>query len=231
MKPSTSPSWTALTAAQQSEVRDDERQRIARDIHDDLGQHLLSLKIELSLLRMNAGSAHPMLRQRLDTMAGNLDQTISSLRAIINNLRPQGLEQGLRAAIEGQLAEFARLNNVHCNFEADAQAFAHGADEQRDAALFRILQEALANVARHARATELHVALRLQAARLVLTVRDNGVGMPREQAGAACAQGCGLDGIGQRVAQAGGRFAIDSEPGAGTELSLSFPLEQAITCH
>ena len=231
MKPSTSPNWAGLTAAQQREVRDDERQRIARDIHDDLGQHLLSLKIELSLLQLSAGSAHPLLRQRLATMAGKLDQTILSLRAIINNLRPHGLEQGLRAAIEDQLAEFARLNNVQCNFEADALAFAHTPDEQRDAALFRILQEALANVARHARATELHVALRLQAARLVLTVRDNGIGMPRQAAGPACGQGCGLDGIGQRVAQAGGRFAIDSEPGAGTVLSLSFPLEQTIAFH
>jgi signal transduction histidine kinase len=230
MEPSSRRNWTALTAAQQRKVRDEERQRIARDIHDDLGQHLLSLKIELSLLRMSAGSAHPALRQRLDTMAGNLDQTILSLRAIIHNLRPQGLEQGLRAAIEGQLAEFARLNDVHCSFDADAQAFAQGPDEQRDAALFRVLQEALANVARHARATELHVALRLQAARLVLTVRDNGVGMPR-QGGTACGQGCGLDGIGQRVAQAGGCFAIDSEPGAGTLLSLSFPLEQPIAFH
>ncbi len=227
MKASNRRDWTALTAAQQSEVRDDERQRIARDIHDDLGQHLLSLKIELSLLQLNAGAAPLLLRQRLDTMAANLDRTILSLRAVINNLRPLALEQGLRAAIEGQLAEFSRLNQVRCQFEADAQAFSHGPDEQRDAVLFRTLQEALANVARHARATELHVALRLQAAQLVLTVRDNGVGMAQRQAAQACGQGCGLDGIGARVAQAGGRFAIDSEPGAGTVLSLSFPLQQA----
>jgi signal transduction histidine kinase len=204
-------------------VRDSERERIARDIHDDLGQHLLSLKIELSLIQLNAGSAHPGLRQRIDTMDSKLNQTILSLRAIINNLQPLALARGLRAAMEAQLAEFSRLHNIDCELVAESQVFEHCQDEQRDATLFRIFQEALANVARHAHATELRVAMGVRASHLTLTVRDNGVGMGHHPG-----SGHGLASIGQRVAAWGGQFALDSEAGAGTVLSLSLPLPQAI---
>lgn len=212
---------------QQEDVRETERRRIARDIHDDLGQNLLALKIELSMLQMSTKGAHPQLHQKLGCMIGNLDLAIKSLRGIINDLRPMALEAGLRYAMEWQLSEFSRINGIRHQFQADPDAFdpcPHGA---LDAMLFRVLQESLSNVARHAQATEVQVVLGRRGASLTLLVEDNGVGIAQP----APAEGAGLAGIRDRVAALGGCFAIDSRPGAGTVLSLSIPLSQGFAMH
>jgi signal transduction histidine kinase len=202
---------------QQDHVRENERNRIARDIHDDLGQHLLAFKIELSLIQVSTSGAHPLLHQHVGRLLHSVDLTIGSLRAIINNLRPLALEQGLQAAVETHLSEFSRLNGISHELDFDPDAFDRKRDGAVDAMLFRILQESLANVVRHAQATEVQIAFKRSGDQLTLKIRDNGIGM----AGLPAARGCGLVGIADRVEAAGGRFAIDSEPGAGTLLSLS----------
>jgi len=212
---------------QQDHVRENERKRIARDIHDDLGQHLLALKIELSRIQVSAGGAHPQLRQHLERLLHNVDLSIASLRAIINNLRPLALEQGLQSAMKTHLAEFSRLNGIRHELDAGTDAFDGNRDDAIDAMLLRVLQESLANVVRHAEATEVKVAFKRNGDQLTLQVRDDGVGM----AGWPQASGCGLIGMADRAAAAGGRFAIDSEPGAGTMLSLSIPLARQASMH
>ena len=212
---------------QQDHVRENERNRIARDIHDDLGQHLLSLKIELSLIEVSSRGAHPLLHQQAGRLLRNIDLSIASLRAIINNLRPIALEQGLQSAIKAHLAEFSRLNGIRHELDASADAFDGNRDGVVDAMLLRVLQESLANVVRHAEATEVKVALKRNGDQLTLQIRDDGVGM----AGWPQARGCGLIGIADRAVAAGGRFAIDSEPGAGTVLSLSIPLARQASLH
>lgn len=209
---------------QQEDVRETERRRIARDIHDDLGQNLMALKIELTLLQHSA-RANPQLNARIDVMIRNLDLAIKSLRGIINNLRPLALDAGLRYAMECQLSEFTRLNGIRHHFSADPAAF--DTDKTFDAMLFRILQESLSNVARHSQATEVRVALTCTAGRVRLTVRDNGIGFNARQT----VHGCGLDGIRDRVAGLGGSFAIDSPPGGGCQLSLAIPLSQPFALH
>jgi signal transduction histidine kinase len=208
---------------QQEHVRETERNRIAREIHDDLGQHLLAMKMELSLMQASTGGAEMPVRQKVATLLQNLDLTVRSLRTIINDLRPPALGQGLQRAMAHQLAEFSRLNGIRHELEADPAAFQAERGRAVDAMLFRILQESLANVARHAQATEVRIALGRSGDLLTLEVRDNGVGM----AGQPDTQGCGLAGIADRVAAAGGKFVIDSQPGAGTLLSLSIPLRHA----
>ncbi|MFL6676061.1 MAG: sensor histidine kinase [Massilia sp.] len=210
-------------ARDQANVRDAERSRIARDIHDDLGQNLLALRIELSLMEVSTSGIHPAIHQKIGVMAHNLDLAIRSLRAVINNLRPPALDQGLRYAMERQLAEFSRVSGVGHQFEApvagcDASAGQHDAD----AVLYRVLQESLSNVARHAQASMVRVALGCDGVQLTLSVADNGVGMP-----ATAADGCGLAGMRERVGAAGGVFFVDSRPGAGTTLTLSVPLRRA----
>jgi signal transduction histidine kinase len=213
-------------ADQHVAIRELERQRIGRDIHDDLGQHLLALKIDLSMLHLSTAGVHPQLHQKLGGVIKGLDDTVHSLRAIINDLRPLGLEQGLHEAIANQMSEFARLHGVACHFDRGSdKAKVHPSCE---AALFRILQEALANIARHARATEVRVSLAHCNGQLTLTVQDNGVGMPAQTPDG---RGCGLEGIRQRVASAGGQFAIDSTGGVGTRLALSIPFSPAIAAH
>jgi signal transduction histidine kinase len=216
-------------ARQQEQVRETERQRIGRDIHDDLGQNLLTLKIDLSLLHVSTTGAHPLISQKVTGMMGNLDLTIASLRAVINDLRPAALEQGLGNAIAWQLEEFSRLHGIRHVLRAEPGVFDCPTDHERDAMVFRILQESLSNVARHAHATEVAVALQRCGAVLTLTVQDNGVGMPAVVGGGTqrAAQGSGLTGIRERAAAIGARFAIESQPGCGTLLRLSFPVPQA----
>jgi signal transduction histidine kinase len=209
-------------ARERASVRDAERSRIARDIHDDLGQNLLALRIELSLMQVATSGAHPAIHQKIGVMANHLDVTIRSLRAVINDLRPLALDEGLRRAMERQLAEFSRINGIAHEFDAPAGCDANCGNRDADAVLYRVLQESLSNVARHAQASMVRVALGCDGAQLTLSVADNGVGMP-----AAVPEGCGLSGMRERVGAAGGAFAIDSRPGAGTTLSLSVPLHQA----
>lgn len=214
-------------AAQQEQVRENERQRIARDIHDDLGQNLLALKIELSMMHVSSCGVHPLVTQKLGCMITSLDNTIKSLRAIINDLRPVALEAGLQNAVERQLNEFSRINGIRYQLNAGEHAFDSGPDHGIDAMLLRILQEALSNVVRHAHATEVKIELNRNGERLTLRVQDNGVGM----AGPRSPDGCGLLGIKDRVRALGGSLAIDSQPGAGTLLSLTIPLlRRALAC-
>ena len=214
-------------ARQQESVRETERQRIGRDIHDDLGQNLLTLKIDLSLLHVSTTGAHPMITQKVDSMMGNLDLTIKSLRAVINDLRPLALETGLRHAIEWQLGEFSRTHGIRHVLMAEPAVFDSPADKERDAMVFRILQESLCNVVRHAHATEVTVELQRCGSILTLMVQDNGVGMPA----VLPEHGSGLPGIRERVAAIGGRFSIDSPAAGGTLLTLSFPVAQAYAVH
>ena len=212
---------------QQETVRESERQRISRDIHDDLGQNLLALKIDLQLLHVSTTGAHPLITQKVDCMIGNLDNTIKSLRAIIYDLRPVVLEAGFQSAMEWQLSEFTRMHGIRHAFTADPAALDAPADAERDAMLYRIVQEALSNVARHAHATEVEIKLQRYGDMLTLRVEDNGVGMVAPGNG----RGCGLPGMRERVRAIGGCFAIDSPPGNGTVLSVSIPLTVAIAAH
>ena len=207
---------------QQEGVRDTERRRIARDIHDDLGQNLMALKIELTLLQRSTRGANPQLNAHLGIMIRNLDLAIKSLRGIINDLRPPALEAGLRYAMEWQLSEFSRLNGIEHYFSADPAAFDNG--KALDAMLFRILQESLSNVARHAQATEVRVDLTCTPGHVNLDIRDNGTGIKHQHA-ADCR---GLDGIRDRVAALGGSVSIDSPPGGGCQLCIAVPRTQAL---
>lgn len=197
-----------------------ERRRIASDIHDDLGQNLLTLKIELGALQTLPGLPHAARRQ-LDTLLTHTDASVRSMRSIINGLRPVGLEHGLRCAVERQLAEFTRISGIHYQLESAL----YGSDTAcaADTTMFRVLQESLSNIARHAGATEVRIALCRNAHELSMTVRDNGVGM----AGGPPRSGCGLLGIEQRVAAAGGCFVLASAPGQGTALTISIPTAPA----
>lgn len=213
---------------QQEGVRETERRRIARDIHDDLGQNLLALKMELSMLRQTAhDGANAQLDQRIDAMTSNLDLAVKSLRGIINDLQPPALEAGLRYAMEWQLSEFSRLNAIRHSFNADEAAFDTSAGKAFDAALFRILQESLSNVARHSQATEVRVALSRTGGLLYLNIEDNGIGFDAR----ADRHGRGLEGVRDRVAALGGNLAIGGRLGAGCLLSLSIPLAQPLACH
>ena len=207
--------------AKQAVIKTGERRRIARDIHDDLGQNLLALKIELSLLQMSTRDRHPALHQQLGLVAQHVEMTIRSMRSVVLDLQPITLEAGLRIALQRQLHEFGRINNISCEFHDTPAVYGNGI--ALDTLLFRSTQEALSNIVRHAQASVVSLTLQRGSNSVSMTVCDNGVGLPVGQA----SRGCGLNGMQQRVQAAGGCFSIVSQPGTGTVLSLSIPLADA----
>jgi signal transduction histidine kinase len=207
-------------AAHADQIKEGERKRIAREIHDDLGQNLLALRIEADLLASRTESRHPRLHARARSTLLQIDATIKSVRQIINDLRPNVLDLGLNAAVEWQIAEFRRRTGIACEL-VGAQHEIKMPDHCATA-FFRILQESLSNIVRHARATEVKVELRTHGGRLMMTVGDNGVGM---QVGTRNKSGSfGLVGIEERIHILHGSFAITSMPGAGTIICVSVPL-------
>ena len=212
-------------AAHREHIKAEERKRIAREIHDELGQNLLALRLEvLQLQARTAGGSHPALHQRVSAALGHIDLTMRSMRSIINDLRPAALDLGLSAAIEWQVQEFRHRTGIACVLDAAA---GHGAelDDARALALFRILQESLSNIARHAAASCVQIVLRADGQSLCMEVVDDGAGM---DATARNKQGSfGLLGMRERVQRLHGSLQIDSAPGDGTRLTVSLPLPAA----
>jgi len=206
-------------------VKEEERKRIARDIHDELGQNLLALRLDLVQLHQRSGQRGGPLHQRVSAALANLDATIRSVRGIMNELRPAVLDLGLQAAIEWQAMEFRKRAGGSCQLllQLPPEAVLAAVPEGMAIVLFRSLQEALGNVARHAQASSVSVALDVDGGQLSLTVADNGIGIaPADRAKNGS---FGLVGIAERVAALGGRFELAPySPGAGASLRLRFDL-------
>ncbi|MYM36327.1 PAS domain S-box protein [Duganella sp. FT94W] len=210
-------------AAHQETVREEERQRVARDIHDELGQNLLALRIEMTQLQGRTGPAGGRLRQRVDLALENLDATIRSVRGIMNELRPAVLDLGLSAALEWQVQQFRHRSGIACALELPPEAQVPSLPAPLQMALFRNLQEALVNVRRHAQASAVRVQLAQTTSSLTLSISDDGVGL--DPARRADGDGFGLIAMEQRMAALGGRLLIDTPPsGRGCRLTLSFDL-------
>lgn len=207
-------------ASYQERVKEDERKRIAREIHDELGQNLLALRIDIAMLHARTGTTHPKLNKKVHWVLDHIDSTMKAMRSIINNLRPTVLDLGLTAAIEWQVKEFQRRTNIICELQMGEKELA--VDDNQAIALFRILQESLHNVFRHARATKVRIDVNLRDARLFMTVADNGVGIfpgCRRKANSF-----GLVGIKERISMLGGDLMLDTTQGVGTALTVSIPL-------
>jgi len=209
-------------ASYQERIKEDERKRIAREIHDELGQNLLALRIDIAMLHARTGTTHPKLNRRVHSVLDHIDTTMKAMRAIINNLRPTVLDLGLNAAIEWQVKEFQRRTGIVCELTMPDKELA--VDDTRATALFRILQESLNNVFRHARATHAGITLQREGGRLRMTVADNGVGIfpgCRRKANSF-----GLVGIKERVSTFGGDLTIDTGRDQGTCIIVTIPLEE-----
>lgn len=207
--------------AYQDRIKEDERRRIAREIHDELGQTLLALRIDVSMLDARTGGTHPKLNQRVREALSHIDATVKTIRTIINNLRPAVLDLGLTAAIEWQVNEFRRRSGIACDLAMGAEEFP--VDDARATSLFRILQESLTNVIRHANASQVVIALFQDDDRLVMKITDNGVGIYPDRRKKR--NSFGLVGVEERIYSLNGKFLIESAPGKGTTLTIFIPLE------
>jgi signal transduction histidine kinase/sensor domain CHASE-containing protein len=206
-------------AAHAETIKESERKRIAREIHDDLGQNLLALRIEVDLLASRTNKRHPRLHTRAHWMLEQIDATIKSVRQIINDLRPHVLDLGLTAAVDWQIAEFQRRTGLACELVSHNRDL-HVSDRCATT-LFRILQESLTNVSRHARATRVRVELAVDPDSITMTVSDNGIGLSK--AGGQKPGSFGLVGIEERVRILGGKCILTSHANAGTTVHVSIP--------
>lgn len=209
-------------ASHQEMIKEEERKRIAREIHDELGQNLLAIRIDASMLHSRTAKMHPRLNEKAAYALDQIDTTIKSVRSIINNLRPPVLDLGLFAAIEWQIQEFRRRSGIVCEIVADDENFDRDLDEKSAIALFRILQESLTNIIKHAQAKRVEIILSRDAGLLHMKIADNGVGFQPEIARKG--KTFGLQGIEERIRMLGGELKIGSVQGQGTTLTISLPV-------
>jgi len=203
-----------------STVREVEKRRIARELHDELGQALTALKIDVGWLREHVPPGPGPLQDKLAAMQELLDATVAAARRISADLRPLMLDDlGLTAACEWLVENFRSRAGAACELVLGAGDL--DLPDPYSTAVFRVLQESLTNVARHAEATRVEVTLERAGGSVTLTVRDNGRGFEPAQR----RQGShGLLGLRERAYLLGGQIAIESAPGAGTCIQLNLPL-------
>lgn len=199
-------------------AREEERKRIAREIHDELGQHLTALRMGVSTFGIEFGSGHPAIAARVQGMLGIADDTMKVVRNVITLLRPAVLDEGIVAALEWLTREFSRASQIACRLIVPSGEVE--LDDERATALFRITQEALTNVMRHAGAASACVALRERDAGYELEVRDDGRGF---DPGEARRTSFGLIGMKERALMLGGEIDVHSSPGHGTQITVRLP--------
>ncbi len=207
-------------------AREEERTLVAREIHDALGQALTALKMDLATITDMLGRSieradAPALTGRLASMDELIDSTVQTVRKISSQLRPVLLDSlGLVPAIEWQMEEFQNRTNLRCSVQLPAAEF--DLEPERSTAVFRILQETLTNIARHARATDIDMRLRVEEKTLYLDVKDNGRGISASDL--AKTGSFGVLGMRERALMFGGELAITRAPDCGTLVSLRMPI-------
>jgi PAS domain S-box-containing protein len=214
----------ALAARLQS-VREEERAYIAREIHDELGQACTAIKMDLALINRRLTKRQTKLQAKVESSIQLLDSTIVTLRRIASELRPRTLDDlGLPAALEAHAQEFESRTGIHCSLTLPPEPLT--LDTDRSTTIFRIFQESLTNVARHAHATRVEARLQREKDRIVFEVFDNGTGFDPEVAKAG--KSLGLVGMQERALLLNGDFKAEGVPGSGTTMRLTIPLASSI---
>jgi signal transduction histidine kinase len=207
-------------------VREEERTRIAREVHDELGQALTSCKLDLSWIAGRLPRDLKPLREKTRALSAHIDATIQMVRRISTELRPGILDHlGLGAALEWQANEFQTRTGIRCDVHADLADLQ--LEQDLNTTFFRIFQETLTNVIRHAGATQVAVGLKERAGEVVLEVKDNGRGISTEEVWNT--KSLGLLGMRERASLLGGTFKISPlSSGQGTRVTVSIPLQRTV---
>ena len=203
------------------QAHEEDRSHFARELHDDLGQNLTALRFNFDLLTNSLESNQPAIVSRLAAIDQIIRGTVDAVRRICEDLRPGILDDlGLESALASHVERFARQSGVACDLVLDRDDY--GLQEPLSTAIFRIVQEALTNVARHAQASHAMVALQDFGDTLLLSITDNGCGLPAAKGDRK--HHFGLLGMRERVNMLGGRMSIDSAAGRGTHIEVRFPV-------
>ncbi|MGB0128263.1 MAG: sensor histidine kinase, partial [Rhodocyclaceae bacterium] len=211
----------ARLTAHLASVREEEGRRIAGEVHDELGGTLTILKLGLALLKESPPDPDS-LPSRVDAMMEQADSAIQTVRRISASLRPPMLDAlGLSATVQWQAGEFSRRTGIQTVVQIPQ---AIDLPRERGIAVYRIVQEALTNVARHANATEVRISMRVQNRHIALEIQDNGCGF--DSANQRRRDSLGIIGMRERAQHLGGHLVIGSAPGKGTTLRLRIPLDR-----
>ena len=207
-------------------AREEERTRISREIHDQLGQALTFLKMDMAWMLKQLLPEQKDLQERARNDLTLMDETLQVMRRISHDLRPAMLDDfGLEAVIEHQVGEFNQRMNSPCFCELELNTEDIGLDNKRDTVLFRILQEALTNVARYAQADKVKVTLSTLDSQLVLSIEDDGTGIRKERRRHSTS--IGIIGMRERCEAIGGEFQIENIDGGGTRVICMVPFSTA----
>ena len=201
-------------------VKEQERMRLARELHDDLGGNLTAIKMALAMLGSRLPPELPQLQDKAAYVDALVDRSIDAVHRISLDLRPSMLDLGLVAALDWQVREFARQAGIDCAFASNRKDIELSLDQATT--LFRIAQEALTNIAKHARASKVAVRLDRQRQHIRLCISDNGVGLrPLDR---AKPQSFGIRGMSERASALGGTLQLADAPGGGTVLTIKIRL-------
>ena len=204
-------------------IREEERVELSRTIHDELGQSLTALKIDLSMISKRLD---PVLQERIEASAAAVDRMIQQVRNIATELRPGVLDHlGLVAAMEWQAKEFTRRSGLQCEFTPPAYEPLLSQDEA--VSLFRILQESLTNVARHAKARRVCVSLHAGSEAVRLIIEDDGIGLSDERRNHHAS--LGLIGMEERARFIDARLSLQNRAGSGTMVVVDLPVRQELS--
>jgi len=208
-------------SAAMNQIQENERRRIAREIHDDLGQRLTALRLDLGLVRGELRDGHTAgAEARIRAMIGLVDETLTTARRLARELRPAVLDDfGFAAAVEHEVESFARRTNIEVALRIEPEGFA--IEPERATALFRVIQEALTNVARHSGASHVDVRVEDIGRSIEVEVRDDGRGIAAEELHNP--GGLGLTGIRERIFAFDGVVSIEAAEGGGTRVRVTVP--------
>ena len=208
-------------ASHLEKIREEERITIAREIHDELGQQLTVLKMDISWIKKNMSPKEEKGKQKITDLLQMIDLTIKTVRRISSELRPSVLDDlGLIAALEWLSNDFEKRSGIKTRFVADITDL--DLDAGINTALFRIFQESLTNVARHAQASEVYASLKKENEKLLISIKDNGKGFVISSI--ANKKTLGILGIKERVALLQGEYEIISSPGEGSTVKVMVPV-------
>ena len=209
-------------AALDAMAREEERKHIAREVHDELGQILTALRINISLLRIQFGGSNPQLMEKLPGIIRLVDRALCGVRNVSTDLRPAALDMGLISALKWLSKEFSEHTAIPCVMEIEGRDIDVG--EELAVGIFRIVQESLTNVARHAETDSVRISMERLDGKLSVKVSDFGKGFDPLSRGAG--ESFGLMGMRERAYALGGDFNISSAPGRGTTVSVCIPIRQ-----
>ncbi|QUX90814.1 hypothetical protein CYL31_05075 [Marinomonas sp. A3A] len=209
-------------AAHQERAKENERRQIARELHDELGQQLTALKIETQILEVRYGHLDTTFKEQISRIKDQLKNTISFTRGFVSWLRPAALDLGFTAALEWLVDDIAKLN-TSCHFNLELSHEDIDVCEEKAIALFRIAQESLTNIIKHAYASQVNIKLKLQNSFLVMKIKDNGCGFDTKQYNT---KSFGLVGIKERSIMIEASLNLTSKIGQGTCIIVRTPLEK-----